>query len=156
MVSQTDLTLNRSLRCQTTNNFVLSSRLNRWLTDTAWFLQWLMLVTRAWQMATCYKTIALFVCTSLFLFKCFNKVKAPTAAFKCMPHRHQNIIWGQFSLTKSIKGVNLYHTHWCSQTWKTNSPRAASLCSCVTAAVALQKGENPNSLNDVYQQSGKL
>lgn len=141
-VSQTNLTLSHSLQCQTTNDFILSSQLNRWL--TSWFPQWLMLVTIAWQWQRVTKQL---LCLSVRLYFCLNvstsnSSQSPTAAFKLlksMPHRYENIIWGQFSLTKSIKSVNLYHTQWCSQTSKTKSLSAASLCSCVIAAVALQK-----------------
>jgi len=68
-----------------------------------------------------------------------NKSQSPTAAFKCMPHRYQNIIWGQFSLKQSIKSVNLYQTKVLQSDIKDNSLIAASPCFCVSADVALPK-----------------
>lgn len=88
--------------------------LNRCMTERVWFHQWLMLVTGVWQVATCYKIIALFVCTALFLLKCVDiKLKSkPRCSLQVCLIGISTSFWGNLH-SKSIKIVNLYHTQWC-------------------------------------------
>lgn len=117
-VSQKNLTLSHSLQSKTTNGFILSARL-KYVADknqhdfhSDWF---------SWQELDRWQRVTKqFLCLSVQLYFCLNVStsnwsRSPTAAFKLlksMPHRYQNIIWGQFSLTKKLKSVNLYYKQW--------------------------------------------